>query len=154
MTTERTTMARNLMTGGYNCAQSLAIAFADETGIDEKKLVHLAFPFGGGFGRQGLMCGAVSGAVMVLGSVAGPRAAEDPAQYRDTMYRLTQDYLARFRKGNGSFLCRDLLKLDLSDPAQAQQAREAGVFTTLCPAFVESAAEILEEMLGELKRAG
>jgi C_GCAxxG_C_C family probable redox protein len=145
---ERAQQARDYMTGGYNCAQSVVKAYAGETHIDETDLIHLAFPFGGGFGRQGLVCGAVSGAAMILGSVYGPKV-QDPAVYRETIYRLTNELINRFQSANGAYLCRDLLHLDISKPEQAKTARETGVFTTLCPVFVQSAAEILEAMLVE-----
>jgi C_GCAxxG_C_C family probable redox protein len=145
---DRPQLAREYMTGSYNCAQAMVKAFANETNMRVEDLLHLAFPFGGGFGRNGYICGAVSGAAMILGSVYGPRV-RNPAEYRETIYQITNTFIRRFEAQNGSFLCRDLIHFDISNPEAAKQARESGVFGTLCPAFVQSAAEILEAMLAE-----
>ena len=60
-------LAKNIFQSGRNCAQSVALAFKDELGLTEEQISKLIIGFGGGFGRQRLVCGAVSGMVMVLG---------------------------------------------------------------------------------------
>ena len=66
-----TEKARDLFLDGYNCAQAVAMAFSDVTGIDEKLSARLASSFGGGIGRMREVCGAVSGMYMVLGVLYG-----------------------------------------------------------------------------------
>jgi len=145
---DRSDLAKGYMEANYNCAQSVVKAFAAETGMQENDLVHLAFPFGAGLGRQGFVCGALSGASMVLGAKYG-KMLQGKEAYREKLYGLTQELLERFRKQNGTILCKELLNFDLSKPEELLRARETGVFTTKCPVFVHQAAEILEELLKE-----
>lgn len=138
--------ARNNMTTGLNCAQSAVKAYAGEVAVTEKELVNLAVAFGGGFARYGLVCGAISGAAMIISAKFGAQKAED-LQYKDRIYALASELMERFKEKNGSFFCRELIGYDMKDPVQLQKAREAGVFTTQCLDYVQSAAEILEDIL-------
>jgi len=128
---------------GYNCAQSVLVAFAPQLGMDESQALKLASPFGGGVARRGQICGAVAGALMVLGLAEG---ADTPARKEDA-YRLGQKFLQRFESRHATILCRELIDCDISTPEGHQQARDKGVFTALCPLFVRDAVEIVEAML-------
>ena len=100
--------AEALFYEGYNCAQSVLLAFEDVTGLDRKTAAMLSSSFGGGLGRMREVCGAVSGASMVLGILRGyddPKAAEAKKAH----YHLIQDFAGRFRQANGSIICRELL---------------------------------------------
>jgi C_GCAxxG_C_C family probable redox protein len=127
----------------FNCAQSVLVAFALQLGMDESQALKLASPFGGGVVRRGQICGAVTGALMVLGLAQG---ADTPEGKEDT-YRLGQEFLQRFESKHATILCRELLDCDISTLEGLQQAREKGAFTALCPLFVRDAAEIVQEML-------
>jgi len=129
----------------FNCAQSVFVAFALQLGIDESQMLKLASPFGGGVARRGQICGAVTGALMVLGLAQG---TDTPAGKEDA-YRLGQEFLQRFESRHGTILCRELIDCDISTPEGRQQAREKGAFTALCPLFVQTAAEIAQAMLAE-----
>jgi C_GCAxxG_C_C family probable redox protein len=129
----------------FNCAQSVFAAFAPQLGMDESQALKLASPFGGGVARRGQTCGAVTGALMVLGLAKG---ADTPAGKEDA-YRLGQEFLQRFESRHGTILCRELIGCDISTPEGRQQAREKGAFTALCPLFVQNAAEIAQAMLVE-----
>jgi C_GCAxxG_C_C family probable redox protein len=127
----------------FNCAQSVFVAFAPQFGMDESQALKLASPFGGGVARRGQICGAVIGALMVLGLAQG---ADSPAGKEDA-YRMGQEFLQRFESRHATILCRELLDCDISTLEGRQQAREKGVFTTLCPLFVGDAAEIVQATL-------
>jgi len=129
----------------FNCAQSVLAAFAAQLGLDESLALRLAAPFGGGVSRHGEMCGAVTGALMVLGLAQG---ADTPAG-KENAYLLGQDFLRRFEVRHGTILCRKLINCDISTPEGLQQARERGVFTTLCPLFVHNATEIAWTLLAK-----
>ncbi len=135
--------------GGYNCAQAVLSAFSADFDLPIDLAYRLGAPFGGGMGRLGEVCGAVTGAFMVLGLKYGNTSATDqPAKER--AYLTTADFAHRFRERQGSILCRDLLGMDISDPQALQIARETALFTTRCPIFVRVAIEVLEELLGEV----
>lgn len=127
----------------FNCAQSVLVAFAPQLGMDDSQALRLASPFGGGVVRRGQTCGAVTGALMVLGLAQG---ADTPEGKEDT-YRLGQEFLQRFESRHATILCRELLDCDISTPEGLQQAREKGAITALCPLFVRDAAEIVQTML-------
>jgi C_GCAxxG_C_C family probable redox protein len=130
--------------GSYSCSQAVFSAFAPQFGLTEDIAIKISAPFGGGMARQGGVCGAVSGALMVIGLARG---STDPKDKR-LVYRLGEEFLQRFEAGHSTLLCRDLIGFDLSDSGQAQAAQNQEVSTRLCPAFVRSAAEILAELLG------
>jgi C_GCAxxG_C_C family probable redox protein len=130
--------------GPYSCSQAVFSAFAPQYGLTDELAVKISAPFGGGMSRQGNVCGAVSGALMVIGLARG---SVDPKD-KQLVYRLGEEFIQRFESGHTSVLCRDLLGLDLSDSEQAQAAKDQRLFTRLCPAFVRNAAEILSELLG------
>jgi len=140
-------MAAARLDQGFNCAQSVLAAFAAQLGLDESRALKLASPFGGGVSRRGEVCGAVTGALMVLGLAQG---SDTPAG-KEKAYLLGQDFLQRFETRHGTILCRTLIQCDLSTPEGLQQARGRGVFTDLCPQFVRSATEITQTLL--VKRA-
>ena len=102
-------IAENYFREGYNCAQSVLMAFSDVTGLEDETAARLASSFGGGFGRMREICGAVSGAGMVLGIVKG---YADPTNHeaKKAHYALVQEFARRFREKNGSIICRELLK--------------------------------------------
>jgi C_GCAxxG_C_C family probable redox protein len=127
----------------YNCSQSVFSAFAAQFGLDKVTAFKLASPFGGGVARRGEICGAVTGALLVLGLARG---ADIPAG-KEEVYRLSQEFMHLFEEKHSSVLCRDLIGCDISNPEGWQKAKEAGKFTTTCPLLVRDAAEIIQELL-------
>jgi C_GCAxxG_C_C family probable redox protein len=128
-----------------NCAQSVMNAFVDELGIDRVTALKLTLGFGGGMGHTGGTCGAVTAAVMVLGLRQSLDLA-NPKANRDEVYNLVQEFSRRFIQRHGSINCSQLLGYDLSTPAGAAAVKAKGLSASLCPTFVKSAVEILEEM--------
>ena len=106
--TKHGAIAEELFREGYNCAQAVFIAFCDKTGFDKDLAAKTASSFGGGLGRMREVCGAVSGAAMVLGVLKG---YADPADHdaKKAHYALVQEFARRFKEYNGSIICRELL---------------------------------------------
>jgi C_GCAxxG_C_C family probable redox protein len=131
---------------GFNCAQSVVKAFSAELGVPEDAAVKMAASFGAGLGRNGLVCGAVTGAAVVLGARFG---FDDPAapDGRERIYAKVTALLDRFQQQHGSILCRELLAIDPKNPEEWKRIRREGKHDQLCPLFVQSCAEILEELL-------
>jgi C_GCAxxG_C_C family probable redox protein len=142
--------ARELFLKGYNCAQAVACAFCDVTGLTMEESARMASSFGGGLGRLREVCGAVSGAAMVLGMAEGYADPKD-AQAKKDHYARVRDFAARFREANGSIVCRELLAG--GDPHAAQPGGEPEARTPEfykkrpCPELVGMAVDILDEML-------
>ena len=134
----------------YNCAQAVACAFCSELELPAEKARALAASFGGGMGRLREFCGAVSGALLVLGAVCG---GYDPAdrQAKAAHYKRVQEFARRFSEQNGSIVCRELLGLRTGQKQDAQpEERTAAYYARRpCAELVACAAEILEEMLNK-----
>jgi C_GCAxxG_C_C family probable redox protein len=129
-----------------NCSQAIAVAFADSVNFDEDAAMNAARGFGGGIGSHGKTCGAVTGAVMVLG-IHAARLAPDEKQAKAKAYELAQAFTKRFAELHGTIECRDLIGLDLSTEEGQKLNSEKKVTRGLCPNFVQTAAEIVDEML-------
>lgn len=139
--------AEALFLEGYSCSQAVLLAFASRLGMAEDVAAGAASAFGGGVARNGWTCGALSGALIAIGLRAGNRTADD-AERKDATYARANELLSRFTLEHGATQCRALIGCDLSDPAQREAASNAGIFKTVCPRFVRTAARFLDEALG------
>ena len=136
---------------GYNCAQAVAIAFADEMGMSETELAKLASSFGGGMGKMREVCGAVSGALLVYGALRGNSDPED-GEAKKQHYARVQEFAARFKAEHETIICRELLKnIALKKDAGGDPEERTPEYyrTRPCVRFVETAATILAQMLAE-----
>ena len=131
---------------GFNCSQSVLSSFAPEFGLDREAALKVSCAFGGGMGRMGKTCGAVTGAFMVIGLKYGKIKAEDN-QAKEKTYELVKYFVKRFKSRYGYIECQELLGYDISTPEGRQMAQEKKLFHTLCPKFVENAVKILEQIL-------
>ena len=128
---------------GFDCAQTVFSAFAEELDLDEETALKIASGFGGGM-HLGDMCGCVTGGLMVLGLKYGWNEEGD-AVGKDLMNRKAQEFERRFRERLGGLRCRELLETDVSTPEGKMLAAER--IPGRCPGFAAAATEILEEML-------
>lgn len=142
----KTKRAISLFQEGFSCSQAVFAAFSEDLGLEREKALRIAQPFGGGIARSGSTCGAVTGALLVIGLKHGRCRVEDEAA-REKTYALVHELIARFRERHGSIICRELLGVDLSTAAGHDEAKRRGAFTELCPRFVAGAVEILEAIL-------
>lgn len=130
---------------GINCSQCVLSAFSEELGLDKELALKIASGFGGGI-CQGEVCGAVTGAIMVLNLKYGNSRAEDN-EAKERVYEKIRLFSKEFEKINGSIVCRDLLGHDLKQEGARKYARENGLFKVVCPKAVKDAIEILENIL-------
>jgi C_GCAxxG_C_C family probable redox protein len=142
---ERSEQAVSCFGEGFNCSQAVLSTCGPEMGLDGKSALRVAGMFGGGMGHMGNVCGAVSGAFMALG-LKYSKVQDGENEKRDRGYALVRQLAEEFTTRNGSIICKELLGCDLSTPEGSAQAREKGLFSTLCPKLVQSAVEILEQM--------
>ena len=120
--------------------------YGEQFGLDRELALKIACGFGGGIARMGKTCGAVSGALMVIGLKYGRASVEDK-EAREKTYELVNGFVRKFESRNGSIECRDLLGVDIGTPEGSRDAREKNLFVTMCPEFVKDAAEIIEEII-------
>lgn len=147
-TERREKLAREYFRQGYNCCQSVVLAFSDVIGLPEDKIATLTSGFGGGMGRMREVCGSVSGMTFVAGALS---PAPDPSDIaaRTADYALVQKFAEAFRKENGSIICRELLNLRAArkeSPVPSERT-DAYYKSRPCEALVGCAARIVAESL-------
>ncbi len=148
--TDRSVKAEELFRQGFNCAQSVAAAFADVYGVDEKTMLRMATGFGGGIGRMRLTCGAACGMFLLAGLQDGFDDAADTDKKGDC-YVTVQELAERFKAEMGALSCADLLGLQKHSPTPATpEARtEAYYKKRPCAKIVAEAAKIYQEYLDQ-----
>ncbi len=131
----------------YLCSQAVLAAFAEECGLTEKQALKLGACFGSGM-RKGEVCGACTGALMVLGSLYWQYDKPNP-ESREISNTVSAKMMERFAAVCGSYLCNDLLGCDISTPEGARYAQEHKLFTEVCPKMVANAVDVLEQIIEE-----
>ena len=141
-------LAADLFLNGCNCAQAVVVAFCDLTGLEPDFAKRMSCGFGGGVGRQREVCGAVSGMLMVLGTLYGyEENAEDDA-HKKQLYKDVQTLAGKFREECGSIICREILKNPPSDPNPTPRTAEF-YKQRPCARMVMTAARLLDEFIAE-----
>lgn len=131
----------------FHCSQAVLAAFANELGLTDEQALKLGACLGSGM-RKGEVCGACTGALMVLGLKYGQSQKED-IDSRMKANNVTDLFLDEFKDINGSYVCKELLRCDISTKDGIEMALEKKLFTEFCPKMVESAVEIVERILEE-----
>lgn len=144
---ERALRAKQYFQEGYNCAQAVALAYADITSLDKQTVATITASFGGGMGRLREVCGAVSG-MSFLASFISPCPTADNAAAKKANYALVQEFAEAFRKQNGAIVCRTLLGLDRPKDEPTPSERTAEYYKKRpCADLVYDAALIVGKYL-------
>lgn len=144
---DRKELAINYFLQGYNCSQSVVLAFKDLIGIDESTATKLASPFGGGMGRLREVCGSVSGMVIVLGLLYGYDTPER-GEVKATLYERVQEVAKEFEERNGSIVCRELLHLSSKHDEPTPSERTPDFYQKRpCKDLIGMSAEILDNYI-------
>lgn len=139
--------AANNFRKGYNCAQSVLLAFADKVGLKDEEALRLASSFGGGMGRLREVCGAVSAMFMIAGFLKGYTEPNNDI-VKANHYKLIQDLATEFKSKHGTIICRELLGLDGTEFSPIPSARTDEYYKKRpCEEFIKCAAEIVEDEL-------
>ena len=134
---------------GYNCAQSVLAAYAGDLKISKNEALQIAVGFGGGMGRAQEVCGAISGAIAVLGLASGFKE-EDGREKINQVYAQVHSLIKDFTAKEGTILCRDLLKCDLLSE-EGQKYFKENKLKEKCFAYVRLCCELLDGYLAEKK---
>jgi C_GCAxxG_C_C family probable redox protein len=138
--------AVELFRNGYNCSQAVLSTFGPVLGLDQDTCLKIACPFGGGIGRMGHVCGAVSGALMALGLAHG-KGVDDGDDCKARSYELAGELSRRFAGMNGSIICAELLECDISTDEGYNEAKTRGLFDSNCEKYVRDASLIIADIL-------
>ncbi len=139
-------IAVELFNKGYACSQAVLATYSEELGLDYELALKVSTAFGGGMGRLGEVCGAVTGAYMLIGLKYG-KVKEEDSQSKEMAYELVNKFSDKFIEMNGSINCRELIEVDLKSDDKNIIAEKV---KTICTKAVKDAAVIIEELL-ELK---
>jgi C_GCAxxG_C_C family probable redox protein len=142
----RIDVAGETFSKGYNCAQAVFSAYAPVMQVRQDDALKISTGFGGGMGRLQEVCGAVTGATMVIGCANGVLDSSDTAS-KQKAYALVQELAARFREIHGSILCRELLGCNLNTPEGRKEMSDRSLTKTVCLPCVRDACTILEETM-------
>jgi len=137
--------AAEMMGAGYNCAQAVSTTYGTAYGVPEETIARMATGFGGGIGRTDNICGAVSGAIMVLGLRFGAGSPDETdAKTRTSI--MAAEFIKEFTRRYGAASCTGLLGYNMSVPGEAAKASAANAFAG-CRDIVRNAGNLLEEFL-------
>ena len=139
-------IAVEIFNKGFNCAQAVLASHSEDYGLDTTFAKKLGGAFIGGIANNGEVCGAVSGALMLIGLKYG-QYIENDLESKEKTINKTNEYIKIFEKEFGSIICRELLKYDIKIKEEAIKAKESGIFKTLCPVLVKRSVEIVEVIL-------
>lgn len=130
---------------GYNCSQTVFALFSESYGIDETTAAKIATGLGSG-ARKGDICGAVSGALMVLGLAYGQESLTDNERKMQA-YDQSDQFIERFEEVMGSIVCKELFGYDISIPEEKAIILEKQLIPKICPKAIKTAVDILETMV-------
>jgi C_GCAxxG_C_C family probable redox protein len=148
---EKADLASSYFRQGYACSQSVLLAFAEEYGLTPALAARIASGFGAGMGRTGRTCGAVSGALMVLGLEFGASGVPDACD-KDNAYARARQFLDAFQQQHGTLDCNALLCVDIGTSEGLSEARAQGKFVELCPVLVGDAVRTAAQILSETNK--
>lgn len=144
----RVAKAKENFLSGYNCAQSVLLAFADPIGLTREQAVRLSSSFGAGMGRMREVCGALTSLFMIAGLACGYESPED-LDGKTTHYAHIQTLAQRFKSEMGSILCRDLLG-EQATTTPVPDLRSVQYYASRpCLHAIECSAALAEEFLQE-----
>lgn len=141
---ERQESAASDFANGFNCSQSVLCAFCEKYGLSREEALKIVCGLGGGF-RCGEVCGAVSGAVIVIGLKYGHYIAGD-MESKNNCNSKTKEFISLFKEKHNSIICRDILGIDISTDEGRELARSKNLFRTVCVDMVKGAVSLLEDL--------
>lgn len=143
---DHVTEVLELFEAGYNCTQAVLSVFSNEMGIPKETALKISAPFGGGIAGYGNFCGALTGAIMVIGLKYGNSSATDYERKKKSTEK-TSELIDSFEKQYGSCNCCDLIGMDIKKINPSEWKTKILNIESPCPKFLETVIIFLEEEL-------
>lgn len=119
---------------GYNCCQSVCMAFEDKLNIDKDILFKISEGFGAGMGNLQGSCGALSAAAIIAG-LLGSGGIDAQKRTKAKTYKLVSEISKEFANRVGSIYCKDIKGLG------------TGRILKSCDGCIEEAVDIISEII-------
>lgn len=140
--------AKELFLSGNNCAQAVLLSFAEDFRYSKELALKLAAGFGGGMGKMQETCGALTGAMMVLGIING-EGVNNNDDLKANAYAAVRELTSRFKERYDSTQCKDLTGCDFSTAEGAEKFKDGKIMELVCADCVAEAVMILEQIASE-----
>lgn len=138
--------ALQLFKSGNSCAQAILEAYAERVNISPNIALKIGAGLGGGIGRKQEICGAINAGAIILGLKYGSGISGD-IESKEKASEIVGNYVSECEKVLGNTLCKDLLKIDLTNSEERIAAKRSGLFEKVCDNAVRQSAMILEKYL-------
>lgn len=138
--------ALELFKSGFHCSQAVFAAFSEDYGFPRETALKIACPFGGGLGGYGRTCGALTGAMMVIGLKYGTAEVTDPETTKRCRDKV-REIIGTFERVHGTSLCNELVGFDRTNLSGADLKAMLPHFYNTCPKLFETVVSFLEEEL-------
>ena len=142
---ERSEQAKEHFLSGYNCAQSVVLSFADDLKYSKELALKISAGFGGGMGKQQETCGAVTGAIMVLGLLKG-EGVNNNDELKSEAYSSVKELSREFTAVYKTTSCKELIGCDLNTPEGSAKFKEEKLMENVCAGCVAKAVQIVESI--------
>lgn len=143
--TTKCDLATKRFTEGFHCSQSVLEAFAEEYGLNPILARKIGNPLAGGSGVGG-ECGAVTGALIVLGMEYGMADADDSEAFQNTFEKVGT-FLEKFKERHGNINCQQLIGLNIFSEEGLMEFMDKDIKLTQCIKYVKDAVRIVEEII-------
>jgi C_GCAxxG_C_C family probable redox protein len=137
---------KGLFNKGFNCSQIVFSELGPSLGIPREECLRIASGFGAGMAYMQETCGAVTGALMVIGAKYGPTSDHEQEKKTQT-YETIRKFISLFKEKHSSIKCSDLLGSDITTPEGLQKTREMKLFELKCPVIVKDSIDVLNNLI-------
>jgi C_GCAxxG_C_C family probable redox protein len=137
--------AVRLYRDGFNCPQAVLCAYAEDLGLNRAAALKIASPFGGGIARNGKICGAVTGGLMVIG-LRNWDSQKEREDGKAEVYRISNEFMSEIKKRNSSLDCEELLGISVSTAEGRAEMKDNNLDVKVCQKVINDVVNLLEQL--------
>jgi ketose-bisphosphate aldolase/C_GCAxxG_C_C family probable redox protein len=138
----------DLFSNGYACSESVFLAFAERGGFASDIALQSLSMFLGGLCLKGETCGALTGALAVIGAVQSSINPVDKVR-RETAFTTGKACMDWFQQEMGTTCCRTLTGINLNNPVEVQRYKDQQIGPQVCiPALEKTTRWLIDNLEG------